>query len=199
VFYHSSRGEMTPIVAPLNTLPEELGPWQLVRQDELDDYTAAVLNPDDYVLRAYEYRSTGRTADWFVAYFKTQRTGRSPHSPRNCLPGSGWVPNRWGKIQIANLATAGTFTVNRYLVAKGDAKIVVLYWYQTSSRVVADEYAAKVYLVLDSLRYRRSDTALVRVSVPVGDSEDAAERAAVDFARQAQAALQAHLPSANGF
>ncbi len=199
VFYHSNRGEVTPIVAPLNTLPEDLGPWRLVQQDEISDYTATILNPDDYVLRVYEDPSTRRTADWFVAYFKTQRTGHSPHSPRNCLPGGGWVPNRWGKIQIANLTTAGTFTVNRYLVAKGNDKFVVLYWYQTSNRVVADEYTAKVFLVLDSLRYRRSDTALVRVSVPVADSEDGAERAAIAFARQAQAALRAHIPPISGF
>ena len=27
----------------------------------------------------------------FIAYFPTQRTGVTMHSPKHCLPGSGWV------------------------------------------------------------------------------------------------------------
>jgi len=52
-------------------------------------------------------------------------------------------------------------------VEKGDEKSIVLYWYQSRDRVIASEYLAKIYLVLDAMRYRRSDTALVRVVVPV--------------------------------
>ena len=44
---------------------------------------------------------------------------------------------------------------------------MVLYWYQGAHRAVASEYLSKVYLMWDSLRYHRSDEALVRVIVPV--------------------------------
>ena len=46
---------------------------------------------------------------------------------------------------------------------------LVLYWYQSHQRVVASEYRAKIYTVLDSIRYRRSDTALVRVVIGVSN------------------------------
>ena len=36
--------------------------------------------------------------------------------------------------------------------------------------MIAAELAAKFWLVADSIRYRRSDTALVRITVPVGES-----------------------------
>jgi len=86
--------------------------------------------------------------------------------------------------------------INRYTVAKGDARSVVLYWYQSRDRVVASEFAAKFWLVADSIRYRRSDTALVRVVVPVGPAgEQEATQAGVDFVRSSFIRLRQFLPS----
>ena len=60
---------------------------------------------------------------------------------------------------------------NRYVVAHGDEKSVVLYWYQSHNRVIASELAAKFWLVADSIKYHRSDSSLVRVVVPVRDGD----------------------------
>ena len=62
---------------------------------------------------------------------------------------------------------ANPITVNRYVVSRGQNESVVLYWYQAHEKVVASEYRAKLFTVFDSMRYRRSDTSLVRVVVPV--------------------------------
>ena len=71
----------------------------------------------------------------------------------------------------------------------------MVYWYQTGERTVANEYKAKLWLVWDAARHRRSDTALVRVIVPAGDGgvEDA-ERAAAELAREVYAVLAGHFP-----
>jgi EpsI family protein len=61
--------------------------------------------------------------------------------------------------------------VNRYAVQHGDDESVTLYWYQGHRRVIASEFAAKFWLVADAVRYRRSDTALVRVIVPVREGD----------------------------
>ena len=45
------------------------------------------------------------------------------------------------------------------------------------------DYAAKAYLVLDSIRLGRSDAALVRVTTPLPDGLAAADARARDFAR----------------
>ena len=60
------------------------------------------------------------------------------------------------------------------MVSHGDEKSVVLYWYQSPRRVIASEFSAKLWLVMDSIRYRRSDTALVRVSIPVSQNDEQA-------------------------
>ncbi len=61
---------------------------------------------------------------------------------------------------------------------------MVLYWYQTPRRAIAGEWAAKLWLVADALRDRRTDTALVRVVAWPGEGGDAAATAvAMGFAR----------------
>jgi EpsI family protein len=71
----------------------------------------------------------------------------------------------------------------------------MLYWYQGRGRQVASEYWGKVYTVIDSVRLRRSDGAMVRVTVPMGQSEDAALQSAVDLSVKAIAALPEFVPN----
>jgi Protein of unknown function (DUF3485) len=63
---------------------------------------------------------------------------------------------------------------------------------------VASEYWGKVYTVIDSVRLRRSDGAMVRVTVPLGDShdsEDVALKAALDLSATAVTALPEFVPN----
>jgi EpsI family protein len=131
----------------------------------------------------------------FVAYFRSQRTGQTPHSPKNCLPGAGWVPSVAEETSIP-IEGRAPIEVNRYVISKGDVKSIVLYWYQSRDRVVASEYTAKVYVVADAIRYNRTDTALVRVVVPViGNNEAAANEAAVKFVQTLFNPLRKHFPA----
>jgi hypothetical protein len=62
--------------------------------------------------------------------------------------------------------------------------------------VIASEFSAKFWLVMDSIRYHRSDTALVRVTVPVfNNDEDGATRQGVAFVRTLFPALKTYLPA----
>jgi EpsI family protein len=98
-------------------------------------------------------------------------------------------------IDVAIPGPPHSVRVNRYIVNKGEAKNLVLYWYQSHNRVVASEYLAKIYLVLDSIRYHRSDTSIVRVLVPLPNGgEDAAQAAAVSFIQSSFDAIDAPLP-----
>jgi EpsI family protein len=75
--------------------------------------------------------------------------------------------------------------VNRYVIAKGLDRQLVLYWYDAHGRVVANEYWAKFYLVADSIRMNRSDGAFVRVitALPEGERIQAGQQRAVEFAQ----------------
>jgi EpsI family protein len=86
-------------------------------------------------------------------------------------------------------------SVNRYVVSKGDARSLVLYWYQSYNRTVPNEYWAKIWLVVDAIRHRRSDTSILRVTVPIADGrEQEAERAAVEFIQASLKGINDMLP-----
>ncbi len=195
LYYTAAGGERVPLLRPLAQFPAQFDVWRHYQDVPVDDETLAILKADETLNRLYT-RPDQTIAGLFIAYFKTQRTGQTPHSPQNCLPGSGWVPSRTGRITIPIPGRSDPITVNQYVVSKGDEKSVVLYWYQSRDRVIASEFSAKFWLVADSIRYRRSDTALVRVVVPVtGADEESAARAGVEFIRVSFPQLKAFFAS----
>jgi EpsI family protein len=196
LFYATSRGENVPSMQPLHDFQHQLSGWTMVQEGYVDDETQAVLKADDTLTRTYGTPKYPLTTNLFVAFFKTQRTGKTPHSPKNCLPGSGWEREREDYLDVTIPGMAEPIQVNRYIVSKGEQKSLVLYWYQTQKRVIANEYKAKLLTVEDAIRYNRTDTALVRVVVPVRGSNDAeAQQEAVEFVQAFFIPLRKYLPS----
>jgi EpsI family protein len=178
----------------LKDFPQQMGEWRRARPDQvIDDATMAVLRASDYLLRDYR-RPDGLAANFYVGYYASQREGASYHSPLNCLPGSGWTLSEPGKVMIP-LPDGSQFAANKYVIQNGDYRSLMLYWYQGRGRTVASEYWGKVYTVIDSVRLRRSDGAMVRVTVPMGESEDSALQAALDVSARAVAALPEFVPN----
>jgi EpsI family protein len=177
----------------LKSFPQNIGAWQKTGNDQiLDDETLKVLRASDYLLRDFR-KSDGKVANLYVGYYASQRTGATYHSPLNCLPGSGWILSEPGKATIA-LPDGSNFVANKYVIQNGDYRSMMIYWYQGRGRNVASEYWGKVYTVFDSVRLRRSDGAMVRVTVPIGTSEAAAEQTAVEFASTASSVLPEFVP-----
>jgi EpsI family protein len=182
----ASGAESVPPRAPLSTLSLTFGGWVGHELPAWDDEVMKVLGADEYVNRRYIHDRG--IAELYIGYYRSQRQGDSIHSPQNCLPGAGWQPVASGTVTIpigsagARSPASRSITVNRYVIQKDFDKQVVLYWFQGRGRVVASEYANRAYLVLDSLRTRRSDGALVRVISPVLSSADEASRSAERFA-----------------
>jgi EpsI family protein len=179
---------------PLKNFPEQLGQWHKAKPDQvIDEPTMKVLRASDYLLRDYN-RPDGQAANFYVGYYASQRDGASYHSPLNCLPGSGWTLSEPDKVMIA-LPDGQSFSANKYVIQNGDYKSLMIYWYQGRGRTVASEYWGKVYTVIDSVRLRRSDGAMVRVTVPLGNSEAAALETAKDLSARAAAALPEFVPN----
>jgi EpsI family protein len=180
----------------LAELPREFKGWKAVGQDtKLADDVAGVLKADDYVMRRY-VNEKGEFADLFIAYYKTQKAGESMHSPKNCLPGSGWTPVVNDTIPM-DRANASSPYINRYIIEKDSDKAMALYWYQASGRVIASEYSGKFYLVYDALRSGRRDGAIVRVMVPLrkGMDQERQQVIAQDFSRDLHPNLAPVLPN----
>src|SRR3979409_389611 len=177
----------------LKDFPAQIGSWHQLGGDlRFDDETEKVLRADDYLSR--NFVSNGHTASFYVGYYATQRNGATYHSPLNCLPGSGWVMSDPARITITPTGGGPPFEANRFVIANGRDRALMIYWYQGRGRAVASEYWGKVYTVLDSVRRRRSDGSMVRVTVSVSASEAAAVEAAASFAANITTVLPSYVP-----
>jgi EpsI family protein len=101
--------------------------------------------------------------------------------------------NEPGTITITPEGRA-PFVANRYLIQNGLHKELLIYWYQGRGRTIASEYWGKVYTVVDSVRLRRSDGAMIRIMTPLDGSEPEALQAAVDLAENSSIILPQFVP-----
>lgn len=185
------------VLAPrleLALFPMRIGEWSGVDLD-IPPSVREVLGEGDFMERLYRRPSDASSIDLFIAYFPTQRTGSTIHSPQHCLPGSGWMPIDRTLVHLKQPA-GETARVNRYVIAKGLDRELVLYWYCAHGHVVASEYWAKFYLVADSIRMNRSDGALIRIITPLSQAEstDDGQVRVVDFAYEVMPSLDKYIP-----
>ena len=192
----ASRSELTPAIGPLSAFPTNLGDWHMTAEFPMDPDIQRLLNADDTLSRGYSNPSGTAAPTLFIAFFKTQRYGQSPHSPKNCLPGAGWDQVESGTLSIDVPNWHGPIVANKYLVSHGDQKVLTIYWYQSHNRVIASEFSARFWLVMDAVRYRRSDTSIVRVMVPVKDDDvTTATHTGTAFVQTLFPTLLKHLPA----
>jgi EpsI family protein len=137
-----------------------------------DSTTAAVLAADVTLKRAYT-RTDGTTIGVFVAYFAQQQVNSQMHSPRNCLPGSGWKVRRIANETIP--LPQRQQVVTRMLVARSRSEQEILYWFRTRGGDLAGEYAVKWDLVKNSLARRPTDAVIIRFDGALADSTAARE------------------------
>lgn len=195
--YVHGRGhdDPSPPHQDVTDFPREIGDWHGGPDLPFDAETLKVLGPGDFMERDYE--APGQPmVDLYLAYFPSQRTGDTIHSPRHCLPGAGWQFAQESEMQLRE-PSGQPITVNDYVIANGSDQQVVLYWYQAHGRVVANEYRAKFYQMWDAMRLNRTDGSLVRVMTRVvqGESLDHARGRAVGFAEQLLPLLGSYIPN----
>ncbi|HVA65233.1 MAG TPA: EpsI family protein [Terriglobales bacterium] len=182
---------VVPLRQPLSQFPAQVGRWHVISQPVLGADVLSVLKADDYMMRDYA-TAQGRQAQLFVAYYRSQHAGESMHSPKNCLPGSGWEPIQSDYVRLA----AGP-EINRYVIGDMGDRELVLYWYQAQGRIIASEYWGKIYLVWDAMREGRRDGAIVRVLVPMQPNESVAKATqdALSLANPSLPVLRNFLPN----
>ena len=186
-------GEKRVTRKELKDFPKQVDSWQQSGGEaRFDEATLAVLGASDYIMRDYR-APNGQIANFYVGYYVTQAEGATYHSPLNCMPGSGWVMSQPGLMTISPKGRPA-FEANRYVVENSGTKQLLVYWYQGRGRTVASEYWGKLYTVLDSVRMRRSDGAMVRVMIPIGDSEVAATDSATGLAASVSTLLPEFIP-----
>jgi len=196
MFWGCTRTEVVPPRTNLRQIAPQHDAWKMTYEAEVDKDQQEILKADDTIVRLYQRPESPVRASLFIASFLSQRAGRAPHSPKNCLPGAGWSPTVSEIRQLSVPGRAEPIDVNRYLIEKGSSKQLVYYWYQSRDRTVASEYWAKFYVVVDAMKFNRTDSALVRVIVDVNDGDvEKAESAAVDFIQKSFRDIRQQLPA----
>lgn len=192
------HGEPVPLTRPFWQFPMELGAWR-GRDVRLTSQIEDKVGVSSYLFRNFATPDRSRLpVNLYVGFYESQRHGEMIHSPKNCLPGNGWfIAER--DTMLLDVAPYAPFEVNKFVIANGIERQVVLYWYQQAGgRVVTNEYLGRVHMVMDALTKNRTDAALIRVIVPTRDqlpeSLEASTREAVAFVQAAYPELMRFLP-----
>ena len=150
------------LAQPLETIDRQISGFVGADNPALDENTLRALQPTSYLVRTYS--KPGLKADLFIAYYKEQRAGESMQSPKHCLPGAGWEIWNYETTEIP--ASGRTFKVNKYSISHEGERRLVLYWYQSKSRIIASEYVGKILLARDTLMQNSTAASIVRIIVP---------------------------------
>lgn len=194
---HWAEGtEMRPAPPNPASFPASFAGWRQFIVDPSSAEQAASIKAGAVLTWTY-FRTAGASnanANLFVAWFASQRGGDAfVHRPEVCLPGNGWIIQSRSTTTID--AAGGSISATRDVVAKGEDRQVVLYWYQTPRRAAANLWELKMGLAADVLSARRSDVALVRVVTPIdARGDESATKVAAEFARDAFPVLRGWLP-----
>jgi EpsI family protein len=151
-----------PLSEPLESIGLQLAGFTGVRNPALQENVLRELKPTSYITRTY--RKADLPADVFIAFYAQQRAGESMHSPKHCLPGSGWEIWDYSTMEVS--AQGRTYTVNKYSISRETRRSLVLYWYQSPGRIFASEYMGKLLLARDALFRNSTSGSIVRIIVP---------------------------------
>ncbi len=189
------RVEMKPARKDFSTFPLAMGDWK-GKGERLEQIYIETLKFDDYIIADFT-NEQGRSVNFYVAYYASQRKGGAVHSPRSCIPGDGWEITDFTQKQLADVVVGGQpLKVNRAVIQKGSTKELVYYWFQQRDRTVTNEFMVKWYLLVDALLKNRTDGSLVRLTTFISPGEDLAQgdKLLSDFTRVAVSPLKGYLP-----
>ena len=183
-----------PVSEPLSHFPQTIAE-RVGSNVPIDQETLDVLGAGDFLSRVYTNDRQAPPIGLFIGYFPSQRTGTTIHSPRHCLPGAGWTFESNQYVDLKD-ASGKMHQVGEYIIANGDNRQFVIYWYEAHGRSVANEYTAKIYMVIDAMRLNRTDGALVRVTTPIhaGEGTSGARDRAEAFVARLAPQLTSFIP-----
>ncbi len=194
--YWLQRDPYLPSAPPLAALPLRLGDWNQLRDGSVEPDALAMLGPDDSLVREYQFGEGSETASVFVAYYKTQLRAKNAHDPKVCLPGAGWNPTESRVIEIPGVERRGSFPANYYRIVREGSQAIVIYWFQTHNGVYTFEQQLRAHRLLDAVLENRTDMALVRIVMPIGEAGvQAADTRATELAQLLYPQMFPYFPS----
>lgn len=168
-YNYLATGDVIPPRETFAEFPDDFAGWTCGGRQKLDQGIIDNLGVTDYLICRFKNDALGRYVDFYVGYHEKQErsdSGRTTliHPPEHCLPGSGWdiidttiVPVDFGIPGEAK----------RVVIAKGSARSLVYFWYQSRGHVIGTNLDRLRHLFFDRAFRSRTDGALLRFTMPV--------------------------------
>jgi EpsI family protein len=186
--------------------PLELGEgWKCPGLLGMEEKIRENLGVTDFLLCDFLNEERREIANVYVGYHASQvreegggSSENSIHPPAHCLPGSGWdfLSSATVPIDFPGLPHTPA-TAKRMVIAKGDERALVYYWYQSQGRVISEDWQKILYVGFDRATRGRTDGSLVRFTIPIARGQGGEERAEESFrslAREVVAQLSDYVP-----
>lgn len=187
-----NHGKDVEPLKPFSTFPKQIGLWKGTEHffsDEIYNFVGV----DDSALINYS-NPPENEIQLYIGYYKSQRKGDMIHSPKNCMPGSGWEIT---STTYENIETKDgeTIRIIKLILEKGAEKQIVFYWFHGRGRIVDSEYKQKIYLVIDSIFKNRTDDSFIRIISPVNNNQiDNTLKSMKEFTKDLMTILEQYIP-----
>ncbi|MEW5746763.1 MAG: exosortase C-terminal domain/associated protein EpsI [Nitrospirota bacterium] len=192
LFLHLHEDVAVPINRPFAELPRHHREWRMVSQSSFSTNVLKVLKPTDYIYRVY-VNGDGVPVHIYVGYHSGGKESGGIHSPKHCMPGSGWYQAAEERVAV-DLGGQSRVRLVKAVYQKGGDSELFLYWFQVKDRALSDEYSLKLYEIVNSMLYSRRESAFIRVSVPFNADRESAYAAGVAFIRDFYPLIMEFLP-----
>lgn len=193
-----AKGDITPPREHFETFPNEFNEWECGERQFMDDNVLGNLGVTDYLLCRYSSDDPDKFVDFYAGYHEKQARSDSGkttliHPPEHCLPGSGWDIIESSIVPI-DFGIAGE--AKRVIIAKGQARQLVYFWYQSRGHVIGTNIDRLRHMFFDRALRNRTDGSLLRFTMPIfrGNIEEA-DATFMDFAGKMAPELPRFIPN----
>jgi len=174
------------IASRLKDFPLQKDGW-VGQRENVASFVIDMLNPEEIFSATYT-NTAGIKINLLFDYFSPQTKG-GPHSPRNCMPGSGWIIDKVEKKVI--VLNGRTVNAGRFYLRLQESSKVMDFWYITRYGDTHNDYIYKLYLMAGSLTFRPTDVAFVRI---LSDNSKESLQALDEFEKVFVKEIYSHLP-----
>ena len=198
VFRYFATEDYRPPRENFSEFPLQIDSWQCRESQEMTEDVLDRLGVTDYLLCDFRNAADSTVANVYVGYHasQTRNVGGKEnmiHPPEHCLPGSGWDIIASDIVSPAWLPSG---EIKRVVIAKGNQRSLVYFWYQSRGRVIARNHEKIFYMFLDRASSRRTDGSLVRFTIPIVRGDEAqAEETFRELVQQISPLLPDYVPN----
>ncbi len=176
-FNYLATGDVIPPRSTFAEFPDDFDGWKCGDRGKMEQGVLDNLGVTDYIICRFSNEELGEYVDFYAGYHEKQErsdSGRTTliHPPEHCLPGSGWDIIETTIVPV-DFGIPGE--AKRVVIAKGSARSLVYFWYQSRGHVIGTNIGRLRHLFFDRALRNRTDGSLLRFTMPVyrGDFEQA--------------------------